>query len=426
MRRLLLPLSLLAVLLAVDPARGHGGLPLSREILWRQGALYLPTDYWGIFVSQGEGAGPWHWICDEAINSYRLRQVSLGGDGTLYATDLVGFSISRDGGCSWEPTASELSRRDLIALVPDPQAPLRVWAVTVEHGQPVLWRSEDGGRSFQERFRAQAHAQPGLVVSPDGQRLLLTALRVEAGAAPEPMLYVSTDGAMHFVARALVPRPPFLRTVPAGVDPVHPRTVYVLSHDDINHVLLRVDADTGQTTRVLELDRRVYRVVADGERGRLLVPTEGGLYLSEAGGPLRRVEGLSRAQCASVRPSGLFVCSWNYFPDHAAVALSTDGGASFRSLFQFAETRGVLACPEGSSVARLCPQEWQRGAPLLGIEVEMRPDMGRAEDMGPGCGCTVGRQIAEEGRGWAVGLVLMLWGAARRRRYRSWGTRSTG
>ena len=95
-RRWALPLLLV---LHSSAALGHGGAPLTTRAQRQDGRLYLPTQYWGIFV--GTDGGPWRWICDEAINDFALREVYSGLDGTLYATAFPGLSISRDGGCTF-------------------------------------------------------------------------------------------------------------------------------------------------------------------------------------------------------------------------------------------------------------------------------------------------------------------------------------
>lgn len=401
----------LALLAApTTPARAHGGLPLSTEIVWRKDTMYLPTQYWGIFV--GQEGGPWRWICDEAINNFRLRQVYLGGDDTFYATDLQGLTISRDGGCNWEPVTGPLAMADVSSVLPDPAQPQRVWALAVQDGQPVLWRSDDSGRAFQQVFKAPAQAQRGLALGPSGKRAYLSALRLETGVDPTPVIYASSDGE-RFTERTLTPRPPFLRTIPLYVDPRDERVVYVVSQGDPTQVLLRIDGDSGAAKELLRVEGTIYDVRVDSARGRLLVATSDGLHFGDSAdgaGPLTRSEGLSRTQCTSVRGEALYACSWNYYPDMAAVARSDDGGRSFRRVFQYADTQGVLSCPAGSGVARVCPAVWDTYASLLGINTVA--DMGgTAPDPPPGCSCSLGRgegDAAPSGAGAALGLLALL------------------
>ena len=404
MRHLSISLAL-ALLLAAPGASGHGGLPLSVGIAWRDQTLYLPTQYWGVFV--GSDDGPWRWICDEAINTYLLRDVLRGGDGTLYATNLQGLTISRDGGCDWKPVTGEIAQLDVPTVKPDPAQPARVWALAVEGGTPVLWRSEDAGGTFQRVYTVSAQAQRGLGISPDGARVVVSALQL-GSPSPAPTLYVSIDGGGRFDARVLAPPPPFLRTSVLAVDPRDPKIVYVANVGDPTQVLLRVDSDTGQAAEVLRLEKPIYGVAADGVR--LFVATGDGLYYADGTAPLKRSEGLSRAQCAAPRDGKLYACSWNYTPDMAAVARSTDGGVSFSSVFQYDRTKGVLECPERTSVNRTCPSVWLTYASQLGIGVTPEPE---PEPMPtPGCSAAPGAGAP----GWAGPALLVALVLRRRRR----------
>src|SRR5262245_54053101 len=99
----LLLAALLLGFIVENPAYGHGGLPVSQQIL-RQGqddTLYVGVLYWGLFV--GKPGGPWRLICEEEINNHRLRRYGLSTDGTLYATDTQGVTVSTDKGCTWKP-----------------------------------------------------------------------------------------------------------------------------------------------------------------------------------------------------------------------------------------------------------------------------------------------------------------------------------
>ena len=110
-------LGLLGALLP-GAARAHGGLPISTQIVFRGQTLLVPTQYWGIFV--GSEAGPWRWICDEGINDYKLRSVFAASDGALYATNLTGLTVSRDGGCDWRPLGGPIAALEVDSVVADP------------------------------------------------------------------------------------------------------------------------------------------------------------------------------------------------------------------------------------------------------------------------------------------------------------------
>ena len=223
-----------------------------------------------------------------------------------------------------------------------------------------------------------------------------------------PTLYSSPDGGGRFGERRLTPAPPFRRTIPLYVDPRDPKIVYLVNQGDPTQALLRVDGDSGQQKELLRLEGAIYGVTLDAGRGRLFVATSDGLYYgdSEGGaGPLSKSAGLSRAQCASVRGDRTYACSWNYYPDMAAVARSDDGGQSFRRVFQYADTQGVLSCPATTGVARICPAIWDTYASLLGIDTGLADMGGGKEEPQPGCSCAVAPGVA---RGNASGALALL------------------
>jgi hypothetical protein len=401
------------------PALGHGDLPVSQRIYLRDRTIYVSTQSWGVFVGAADGAGPWRWICDEAINENRLRGVVMGGDGTLYATDVTGLSRSLDGGCSWDRLRGEIAARQVFAMLPDPAAPRRLW-VALSPGPDApgaLYRSEDQGISF-----AQVHAHPdgifsGLASTPDGGVLHASLVRPEA---QESWIY-SVRGARISGAR--------IQPIPAGVtaasavvlaaDPRDPDRVYVRMQGEQMSVLLQVRADTGAAAEALRSLRPIRQVLIDAAQDRVLVAAEGGILASAGGGPFAPMGGLAYAQCLAQDGAALYACAWNFDPDRAAVARSTDGGRSFQRLFQYQDTATIAACPAGSSVAQVCPTAWNLYAGELGIDPARRPGPGPGIDpepmpMTPGCAAAGGGT----GAGGALLPALGLLATLARRRFR--------
>lgn len=378
MRPLLFLLPLLP-LLCPQPARAHGGLPVTSEILWSGDTLYVPTLYWGMFV--GTDGGRWRWICDEAINGNKVRQVYRSADGTFYATDVSGLTLSRDGGCSWQAVAGDVAQAAVQDLAFDPAAPAHAYVTASRAGRSELWETADAGASWKPIYALPDRFFHGLAVARDRVYLGTTA----SGAAPAPAIYVSADGGKGFAA---VP----VGNPPAGTAPERltllgmearpgrgaERVLYLRFVGDSAQVLWRADLSQAGAafSEVLRLELNaptvsnvsIFAVGFDVPRDRMLISTGNGLYLQDgAAAPVRSVA-LSRAQCASVKGGRTYACSWDFFPDMAAVARSDDGGTSFRKIFQFDETQGVLECAAGTTVAQVCPASWTLNAPLLGID----------------------------------------------------------
>lgn len=424
------------LLLYAAPASAHGGLPVSTRILIRPGGqLYVPTLYWGIFA--GTDGGEWRWICDEAINSYKLRDVLQGGDGTLYATDAPGLTISGDGGCNFrsvplpgcaDAAGAELAQLDVSAVLADPQAPARVYVAGAGFSSPSgLYKSDDSGCSWRRLYQS---ADPiygaALGTAPGGGGTLLHLLTLGGAERDQAAILTSADGGAGWSALPLQPAP----TGTAGgqvrllaADRRDGAVLYVYLQGDTQQVLLRVDTRARTFAEILRINAALFYAEVDLATDRLLVATGEGVYYSDGAlgaGPLQRSPALQRAQCLTVQGATLYACAWNYDPDKAAVARSRDDGLTFQRVFQYADTRGVYACPADSRVAQVCPASWATNASLLGIDVRpadggARPDGGTGTG-GSSSGCSVGRATPGARPGGLAALLLLLCLSVRRRR----------
>lgn len=192
-------LSALAVVIAgARGGRSHTGLPVAEAILVRDGKLVVATSQWGLFVDQsGEGNGPFHWICDEAIDPAGTaivdgRAFAASNAGTLFIGTVRGLKLSRDGGCTFEAAPGALGTTPTSTVLVDGAT---IWAVSFGALAPnALWRSDDDGRSF----RAVMQADDGFdtaAVAPGGGTIWISATDAMTAA---PVLYVSSNGGAQF------------------------------------------------------------------------------------------------------------------------------------------------------------------------------------------------------------------------------------
>ncbi len=440
MRRVLAIGCVLAAL-APTPADAHGGLPIARELVWRGDVVYVPTRYWGVFF--GRVGGPFKWICEEAINSYQQRLLTLTGDGTFYSTDRVGLTVSRDDGCTWEPVTGAIAGLNVGRILPAPDKPARLWAAASAVGSGAdaqnaagMYRTDDRGRTFVPALPLEGRVVTGAAISDDGATLVAAA---RLRAAPfDPRVYTSRDGGATWTDVAVTYV--FDGTAAAGLQPlaIDPRdggSVYFALDGGPDQLLLR-STDGGATiTEVLRLPMTIEAVAVDKARDQLLVASSAGLYVGQGAAAPVKSPSISRAQCASVRPEATYVCAWNWEPDNKAVARSTDGGQSFDKVFQYADTLAPYECPAETPVGRTCPMIWLGYADQLGIDLSMRGDGGAGAPAdggagspgGAGSGGTAGAAgaakssgcagapVAARGGALVVGAILLALRARRRR-----------
>ena len=395
-RRWALPLLLV---LHSSAALGHGGAPLTTRAQRQDGRLYLPTQYWSIFV--GSDGGPWRWICDEAINDFALREVYSGLDGTLYATAFPGLHLSRDGGCTFTAVGGPVSRLLINGLWADPTPgprSRRVWLTGTGEGiAGALYRSDDAGQSFTAVHPLDPAQDPtphlarGLALAGDGR---LHVLVDEGAQQDQPVLYTTRDGGQRFATTALTPLPAGVapgRSRIVGVDARDDAVVYVTLQGDSDHVLLRVDTAGGTTREILRVQAYIFDVKVDRASDRLLVATVQGLYYADGGAAWQRSSGLRQAQCLDLQGDALYACAWEYGLDRMSLGRSRDGGATFEPVFRYTDTSGVLSCPSGTPVAERCPAAFAAYAPQLGIDVSAPRNPAPAPEMAVATGCQVGR-----------------------------------
>jgi hypothetical protein len=425
-------------------AWAHGGLPVSESILRQAGSdtMFVPVIFWGVWVGQ-EGQ-PWRWICEEEINTFRQRKMALSSDGTFYATDSKGLTVSTDNGCTWNPFQGELTTRRVTDVQVHPTDGATAFCTTADTGgsnpdggvipgDNALYVTHDHGSTFTRvpgLMSESARLFQGVRVSPsDPNTIYVTSL--QAGTTSAPAIHRSLDGGTTFTT---LPVSYQLGGVipggfdPMGVDPRSPQVVYFRASTEIynqdagasiaRQALLR-STDGGATLQeVLVIDGVVtpagqsYGIdglAIDAAAGRVYLATAHGVYAGDDPGPgptltLAPTGNLSQAQCVDVHGGALYACSNNYAPDNAALAKSVDGAQSFTSILRYYDTQGPVDCPAGTPVGDNCPYYWLTYGSQLGIELN---DAGMSvldggQMPGTSHGCDMG------GGGSAVGVALVL------------------
>jgi hypothetical protein len=443
-------ITLCAMVLASTVAHAHGGLPVSLAVVHQPGSntLYVPVVFWGLWV--GSDGGPWTWICEEKINTYRTRKYAVSSNGTFYATDTRGLTRSTDQGCTWTAVTGELATRRVPQVSVDPDDGSTAFAVTADgvgtdddggalSPDNALYVTHDRGANFMRLPGLAAHSTRLLqtvMVAPGSGKIVYVA-SADPLMGSGPAIHRSGDAGMsfttHAIANTIDGAAPYALEILA-VDPRDANVVYLRGFATVagaaRQVLLRSIDGGASFAEILKQDgvstpsglsKGIDGVAIDVPRNKVYVATSMGMYAgSDTGGAaavtLAKTGNLSQAQCVEVRDGKIFACSNNYDPDQAALARSDDGAQSFKKVFQYYETQGPVSCPKGTPVGDDCPFYWETYGTQLGILFDGGIGDGGKPPDPPGCGCDVGGRPA----GLAVAAVAValagVWLAARRAR----------
>lgn len=437
------------LLLLPSLALAHGGLPVSQAILRQNDGdqMFVPVVYWGVWVSQPDGR--WKWICEELINQNRSRKFALSADGAFYTTDTKGLTQSIDHGCTWKPATGDIASLHTTDVVVDPTDGATAWAATGDGGTVLpdggviapsnaIYVTHDHGATWTALTGLAAQASR-LFQSVRAARLSTTLTLYATSAAQSspfsPTIHRSIDEGTTFSSTPLTymldgvePHAFELLAVdPRNSDVVWARAVAevpVGTSSVTRHALLR-SSDGGMTwSELFKMDatteasgqtRGIDGVAFDTANKRTYVATHapGVLVGSDDGSAtaptLAPTGNLDQAQCVDVHAGAVYACSSQFQPDFAAIARSTDNGATFSSVLNYVDTVGPVDCPAGTPVGDLCPSYWYMYGAQLGISFDAgvgSDDMGTAKPPGHGCSCTIGAARSAAG-GLAFACLLM-------------------
>lgn len=336
MNRALLAFALLTPAVAF----GHGAAPRVVEIIFPPQApdlVWAITDQQGLF---GHQAGERRWLCEDAaapLAGFRgLAPVDDALKRWVVATN-AGLFETDDAGCSFR--RSETIEAP-IGLWQDRAAPGSLIAATARaDARDDVWRSDDGGRTWQ----AAGLALPGPVTSlrRAGDRILLT----HAGGALQ-----SDDRGATFAALA--------------TPPVEPASFRLLDlrfgvSDEIEETRLwRLEGDDWQPA--LSLDGPILSVLVGPDGRGLLSSTFSGVWTSEDDGRTwQRAEALDvpRLGCLTLAPTdgALWACTDIFQRGPWATARSTDFGRTWTpQMANFVDVAGGWLCAEDTPAYREC------------------------------------------------------------------------
>jgi len=349
MRRLIAALALLS-----GPSVADGAFPNGMQVLVRASdpqRIYLGTTF-GLVFSTDAGAS-FRYVCEPYITGgNNVSQYVLEADGTLLALSDK-LRRSTDGGCSWTTVAAPAGSRGWLDVFADPQDATRALGVAAGASNSV-WISHDGARTFSTQLLSAPDYVDSVESAASNPSILYAATALYSGPG-SPALLRSADAGGSWARSTVSELPPVAVRILA-VSPDDPNSLWLrASNTSTNIDDLLVSSDGGKTiTELFYVGRTLTGFVrgsdgtlyaADGQPG-VLVRAPGASTFSRAGSP--------HLLCLGRAGSRLYGCG-DGLKDPFNLAVSDDGGASWKALLAFAQIQGPATC---APVPTACASDW--------------------------------------------------------------------
>jgi photosystem II stability/assembly factor-like uncharacterized protein len=440
MRRLALVLVALALGHAA-PAAANGRMPATSTVHFRPGStsdIYVGAT-WGLLFTK-DGGATWRWVCEQAVGygGEYDPDYAVTRSGALWATTLTGLRTTTDG-CVWESTRFGELLVSQVAIGPDDS----VWVSTADAAESKVYRSTDGGRTFDPTGTTRADANSWwesieTTSNPDitylagyrneGGVMVLMLLRTDNGGRDWSSLSTAqfaTTGSSFLQIAAVSPDDPgflFARiTRPPGGTSTS-QAIYRSTNAGATWTLVKMTDDIAPGVVVRHHEGPVAE--AKNRAEVIIGTTKAGTFRSTDGGvtfvPVPRS---LEVQCLAERPEdrALFACGNNLAPDNMALARS-DTPFEWTSILEFRNVTAPAACGDGTVQKLTCQDEfWCGFKKQLGIAsevVECPADGDAAVTPQPpkkkgGCDASDGAAV---GTMVVIAAVLLGVGVRRRRR----------
>jgi hypothetical protein len=372
-------------------------------------AFFVLETTFGLLASHDAGR-TFAWICERSVGygDGGVQDPSIGATPTSLLAGLrEGLARSFDQGCAWD-SALGAPVVDLVVRRDDPHTVLALtskYAGISDAGQNLfatqVFSTHDDGKTWLPQGPAidpAVEVQTIDVAPGDPQRVYIGGARndptPDGGALRVAVVLTSSDGGATYLAHTIPLLSPLETTNGAAfvsaVDPNHPDRVYVRIGYAVADRLL-VSDDAGATFRTAYQGRGNllgFALSTDGTKVFVGGPLDGVLaaaaYPTDAGPALAFAARFAGAvQCLSWIDGALYACTGEPSnPFRKELAISTDDGATFASLFHFACMAGPLACPGGAIDSACSP-----GLALLRASIgDCDADGGGADDAGSDAG----------------------------------------
>ena len=383
-----------ALLVVPATAWGHGRFARTVDASFGTRANVVSTTY-GLLVGNQENE--WRWVCSEAVgydDDFLDPPVAVFGS-RLFAATTEGLRVSSNGGCAFS-TVTSVPAVWVTDVVATRDA---VWASTAAPGDGGLWRSVDGGASFERvMFTGKALAPVDLDV--DGDAVRVVGIVTEDDEAPEHVMFTGTDGGASWSETLLPQGEGTFTFLDAAGD------VLLVRQDGRQTDRVHRSVDGGVTWAVvLEAPFELSHAAGPASDIVLVAAGEGGVYASSDKGASFAHQGDAPAlSCLAARPGGDLVgCVRD--PQNGPGFLARWQEDRFEVLSELSDIVGPVRCAIPDAAQRLCQQRWPDVRDRAGIPAADPGPPAVTEAPASGCGCGVTSAL----------VLVPLWPRRRRR-----------
>lgn len=357
------------VLLFGKQALAHGRPAAVRQIAVRARSddgppvTLVAATSWGM-VRSDDGGQSFRWVCGAAMGLDPTRDdpaIALAG-ATLVLGFAGGLRRGSADGCDYAAPDAALSGEWVVDVAVDPARPARVYALrSPSAGADVLYRSEDGGRTWAARSGPIESVRiERIAVAPsDPNRLYLSGADLNA----EPRrayLLASSDAGATFVRSEVDLEAGERNLLLLAVDPTDPDRLFARvsrSSADTRDERIVLSEDGGHLWRSV-LTGRALHALGISEDGRTVLAGSrqgGGLFRSSDGGHTFTpfVTPLS-VLCITPAGDDMLICA-DELRDGFSIGRVSPGAPRVEALFRFSEPVDLLPCGRCTAVGAICP-----------------------------------------------------------------------
>jgi photosystem II stability/assembly factor-like uncharacterized protein len=375
----------LAAGLDTHAVRANGRMPGATELAIdaTDPRHILARATYGLVQSFDSGAG-WQWICEQAIkiSGEADPPMAVMADGTWVVLPPAGGAlISHDKGCSWSTAPALLLDNRLIDLTIDPSDHAHLLVLT-----STIVSIDDQGLVEYANVLVETFDNANTWVKVSTLPSDISLETIEIAASNPQRIYVSGEASsstlIGIIERSDDGGKSWTRTT---LDlPVQSGTLLVSAVDakDPDRLWIRLPAkgdtlglfaasmlmssDKGASWKMLASTEKAmfgFALSPDGTELAYGGPSDG-LYVgaSDGSGQFKKVSNL-QVRCLRWISTGLYVCGTEP-ADPFSLAVSTDKGASFKSIYKLADTCPQV-CPNGTRFEATCKDTWTTIGPFI-------------------------------------------------------------